>query len=192
MRARSRIPFKPSPADLEAAAGKRLPDLLAPGLDVVFCGINPGLYSAAVGCHFGRPGNRFWPALHRAGFTDRQLSPFEQDELLGYGCGITNLVDRATRGAAELAPGELERGGRKLRHKLARHRPRILAVLGIEAFRRAFDRAVERPGRQPESVEGVEAWVLPNPSGANAHYQMDDLVKAFRELRRALDRARAR
>ena len=185
-------PFKPSRAQLEAAADERLPDLIAPGLDVLFCGINPGLYSAAVGCHFGRPGNRFWPALHRAGFTERQLSPFEQDRLLAYGCGITNLVDRATRAAAELAPDELARGGRKLRRKLARHRPRALAVLGIEAFRRAFDHPAAGLGRQPDAIEGVEVWVLPNPSGANAHYQIDDLVGAFRELLRALDRTRAR
>jgi TDG/mug DNA glycosylase family protein len=184
----ARAPFKPSAAELAAAIHKRLPDLLAPGLDVVFCGINPGLYSAAVGCHFGRPGNRFWPTLHRAGFTDRQLSPFEQGSLLPYGCGITNLVDRATRGAAELTAEELARGGKRLRRKLARYRPRALAVLGIEAFRRAFDRPLAVPGRQPEPVETVEVWVLPNPSGANAHYQMEDLVCHFRELRVALHR----
>ena len=183
----SRKPFKPSRADLEAAVDKRLPDLIAPGLDVLFCGINPGLYSAAIGCHFGRPGNRFWPALHRAGFTERQLSPFEQEHLLEVGCGITNLVGRATRAAGELTPDELRRGGRALRRKLRRYRPRALAVLGIEAFRRAFDRPLAGAGRQDERIEGVEVCVRPNPSGANAHYQIADLVGAFRELRAGLD-----
>jgi TDG/mug DNA glycosylase family protein len=185
-------PFKPTRADLEAARSRKLRDIIAPGLEILFCGINPGLYSAAVGCHFGRPGNRFWPVLHRAGLTDRQLSPFEQRQLLGYGLGITNLAARATKTAAELEPQELEAGARVLRRKLARYRPRVLAVVGIGAFRDAFDRPAAEVGRQPERLEAAEVWVLPNPSGLNAHYQLDDLIGEFRALARSVRQGRVR
>src|SRR6266508_4491172 len=133
---------RPSPAALAAAAGKLVPDVIAPGLDVLFCGLNPGLYSAATGRHFARPGNRFWPVLHRSGFTPRLLDPAEQDRLLELGLGITNLVERATGGAAELGPA-------------------------------------------PALVGGTRAWLLPNPSGLNAHYRPAELAAAFAELRKA-------
>jgi double-stranded uracil-DNA glycosylase len=176
---------RPSPADLAAAAGRSIPDVVAPGLSVLFCGINPGLWSAATGHNFARPGNRFWPALHRSGFTPRQLRPDEQDDLLGYGLGITNLVARGSARADELTPAELAAGGRILVRKVRRLRPSWLAVLGVGAYRSAFgDRAATvGPGREP--LGGARVWVLPNPSGLNAHYTLDRLVTAFAELRAA-------
>jgi TDG/mug DNA glycosylase family protein len=186
-----RTPFRPTRPQLEAARQKTIPDVIAPGLDVLFCGINPGLYSAAVGCHFGRPGNRFWPVLFRSGFTDRLLSPFEQQELLRYGCGVTNLVRRASRAADELAVAELVRGGRALERKLRRYRPRALAVLGLGAYRTAFGARAAGVGRQDDILDGVQLWVLPNPSGLNAHYQADALVKEFAALRDGLRPRRA-
>jgi TDG/mug DNA glycosylase family protein len=180
------MPARPTPADLAAAAGRRVPDVLAPGLRVLFCGINPGLWSAAVGHHFARPGNRFWKALHRGGFTDRLLAPDEEAELLRRGLGITNLVDRATAGAADLTPEELRAGGRLLAAKVHSARPRVVAVLGVGAYRTAFARPRATVGPQPDPIGGVPAWVLPNPSGLNAHYQLPDLAEAFAELRRSL------
>src|SRR5438105_686824 len=129
---------RPTRADLIAAKKKTVPDLIAPGLDVLFCGINPGLYTAAIGHHFGRPGNRFWKVLHLAGFTPRELSPFEELELLRHGCGVTNIVNRATARADELAPEDLIRGSARLRRTVRRWRPQTLAVLGMEAYRTAF------------------------------------------------------
>ena len=170
--------------DLAAAYGRTIPDVLRPGLRVVFCGINPGLWSAATGHHFARPGNRFWPALHLGGFTPRQFAPSEQEQLLEYGLGITNLVARGTATAAELGADELRAGGKILAAKLARLRPGWLAVLGVTAFRQAFGPATV--GRQPEPIAGVPVWVLPNPSGLNAHYTVDSLATAFAELRAAL------
>jgi TDG/mug DNA glycosylase family protein len=167
-----------------AAAGRTVPDLAAPGLSVLFCGINPGLYSGATGHHFARPGNRFWPALRDAGFTDRLLSPWDEAELLGYGLGITNLVGRATATAAELAPDELRLGRRRLAAKLRRWRPRCLAVLGIGAYRTAFERPRAGYGLQAEPLAGAAVWLLPNPSGLNAHHQPADLARAFGALRR--------
>lgn len=169
--------------DREAARGKRLHDVLAPGLDVVFCGINPGLWSAAVGHHFARPGNRFWTALHDAGFTDRLLAPGEDRVLLRYGCGLTNLVPRASAGADEISRDELVRGAKRLARKLARHRPRALAVLGVGAYRTAFARPRAQLGLQAETLGGVAVWVLPNPSGRTAAYQRDDFMRLFRALR---------
>jgi double-stranded uracil-DNA glycosylase len=180
------MPARPTPADLAAAAGRRVPDVLAPGLRVLFCGINPGLWSAAVGHHFARPGNRFWKALHRGGFTDRLLAPDEEAELLRRGLGITNLVDRATAGAADLTPEELRAGGRLLAAKVHSARPSVVAVLGVGAYRTAFARPRATVGPQPDAIGGVPAWVLPNPSGLNAHYQLPDLAEAFAELRRSL------
>jgi TDG/mug DNA glycosylase family protein len=176
---------KPGPRELRAAAGRRIPDVVAPGLRVLFCGINPSLYSAATGHHFARPGNRFWPALYAAGFSDRLLLPAEQRGLLDSGCGITNLVARATASAEELAPAELRAGRRRLEAKLRRLRPRAVAVLGIGAYRAAFERPRARAGVQPERIAGAALWVLPNPSGLNAHHQPADLARAFRALRRA-------
>jgi double-stranded uracil-DNA glycosylase len=160
-----------------------VPDLIAPALGVLFCGINPGLYSAATGHHFARPGNRFWPALHAAGFTDRLLKPWEQQLLLQRGIGITNLVSRATAAAAELTAGELRAGRQSLIMKVRRFRPQCVAVVGIGAYRVAFDRPRGRPGLQPERLDTAALWVLPNPSGLNANHQLPDLVKAFRAVR---------
>lgn len=183
---------KPTVEEVRAAGGKRLPDVLGPGLDIVFCGINPGLYSAAVGCHFARPGNRFWEAVHAAGFSDRLLSPFEQEQLLDYGCGLTNLVARATAVAAALTDEELRRGRGILRRKIGRHRPGCVAILGIGAFRKAFERPDARPGPQGEGIAGASLWVLPNPSGLNAHYRPPDLARLFGELRQSLAESRRR
>jgi TDG/mug DNA glycosylase family protein len=177
---------RPTKEALLAAAGKTVPDVIAPGLRVLFCGINPGLYSAATGHHFARPGNRFWRVLHRAGFTERVLHPSEERALLGCGCGITNVVAWATAGAAELSASELRDGGRRLERKVRRHRPRCVAVLGVQAYRTAFGRPGARIGRQAETLGGVPLWVLPNPSGLNAHYQVDDLARLFRALKRAV------
>ncbi|HUQ76448.1 MAG TPA: G/U mismatch-specific DNA glycosylase [Burkholderiales bacterium] len=176
---------RPSPADLEAARAKRLRDVIAPGLKVLFCGINPGLYSAATGNHFARPGNRFWPALHGAGFTPRRLHPSEKDLLLEAGYGLTNLVGRATASADELAPDELTSGRTRLAAKVRRYRPQIVAFLGMGAYRHAFGVPKATLGEQPERFEGARVWVLPSPSGLNASYQMDALVTLLRELRRA-------
>jgi len=158
--------------------------LPAPGqpLSVLFCGINPSLYSAATGWHFARPGNRFWPALHLSGFTPRRLTPAEQHLLPGYGLGITNLVARATAQAAELDPAEFRAGGERLLELVAAHRPRILAIAGVTAYRTAFARPDAAVGPQPEPLGAAPVWVLPNPSGLNAHWTLDAIAEAFREL----------
>jgi TDG/mug DNA glycosylase family protein len=163
---------------------RRLPDVLAPGLRVLFCGINPGLYSTAIGHHFGRPGNRFWPALHGAGFTDRVYSPYEDRALLALGYGITNLCPRTTARAEELTADELARGARALAAKVRRHRPRVLAILGVGAYRAAFAQPRAALGPQPEGPDGTRVFVLPNPSGLNAHYGLPALVQHFGALRR--------
>lgn len=179
---------KPTRADLLAAQNKTVRDVIAPGLRVLFCGINPGLYSGATGHHFARPGNRFWPTLYRAGFTQRLLAPAEERELLVSGYGITNLVARATATADELAPDELVTGRRRLEAKVKRYRPRIVAVLGIGAYRTAFAQRMATLGHQPGGVASAVVWVLPNPSGLNAHYQLAELTQHFGELRRALEK----
>jgi len=184
---RSEKPWRPTRAQLLAAASKTVPDLIAPNLKVLFCGINPGLYTAAMGHHFGRPGNRFWPALHAAGFTPRLFSPFEERVLLPLGYGITNVVDRATAAADELSPEEYVAGGRKLEAKVRRYRPRVLAVLGVGAYRTAFDRRGAAVGRQDETLGGAAVWVLPNPSGLNAHYQAGQLADVFTRLRQEVE-----
>lgn len=181
-------PLKPSRTELAAAAGKTVPDLIAPGLKVLFCGINPGLYSGATGHHFARPGNRFWPALHGAGFTDRRLAPWEERELLRYGCGVTNLVARATAAASELTAEELVAGRRRLLAQVQRYAPRAVAVLGIGAYRHAFEQPRAALGRQAERLHEAVVWVLPNPSGLNAHHQLNGLITLFRELRDAVAR----
>ncbi|MCA2212239.1 G/U mismatch-specific DNA glycosylase [Wangella sp. NEAU-J3] len=160
-----------------------MPDLVGPDLRVLFSGINPSLYSAATGHHFARPGNRFWPALHRSGFTARQLHPSEQGELPALGLGVTNVAARATARADELSPGELVAGGAVLAALVARWRPGFLAVLGVTAYRVAFGRPKATMGPQDHRVAGVPVWVLPNPSGLNAHYTVDGLAAAFAELR---------
>ena len=162
---------------------KPLPDVIAPDLDVLFCGINPSLTSAARGHHFARPGNRFWPALHRAGLTPRLLTPDEDRELLAHGLGSTNLVDRPTRTAAELTPDELAAGLAALGALVERYRPRRVAVLGITAWRQAAGRPKAVLGEQPERVGGAETWAVPNPSGLNAHHQLGDLADWYARLR---------
>jgi TDG/mug DNA glycosylase family protein len=169
-----------------------VPDLVAPGLRVLFCGINPGLYSGATGHHFARPGNRFWPALHAAGFSDRLLAAWEEHRLLRRGYGITNLVARATAGADELTADELAAGRRRLERLVRRHAPRWVAVLGLGAYRVAFGRPLAVVGGQPETLAGARLWVLPNPSGLNAHYQLPDLVREFAALRAAVRRSATR
>lgn len=176
---------KPTKADLLAAAAKTVPDVIAPDLKILFCGINPGLYTAAVGHHFARPGNRFWPALHAGGFTERVLSPYDEAELLALGYGITNVVARASATATELTAVEYIEGGRILTAKIAQYRPRFLAILGIGAYRTAFNRPKAVMGRQTEQIGNTIVWILPNPSGLNANYQLNDLARLFAELRLA-------
>ncbi len=176
-------PWKPSREQIQAAFGQRVPDLIAPGLKVLFSGINPSLYSAAVGHHFARPGNRFWPSLHASGFTPRLFSPFDGASLVELGYGITNLVARATSTAAELQVEEFVEGGRGLEAKVLENSPRFVAFLGITAYRSAFGRADAVVGLQRERIGPSQLWVLPNPSGLNAHYQREDLKRLFMELR---------
>ena len=176
---------RPSKADLAAAVGRQLPDVIGPGLRVLFCGINPGLYSAAVGHHFARPGNRFWPALHAGGFIERLLAPSDDHLLSAAGYGLTNLVDRATASARELTAAELIAGLANLERKVRRYCPSWIAFLGIGAYRTAFRRPRASLGRQTETFAGARVWVLPNPSGLNAHHQPKHLAEAFDELRQA-------
>jgi TDG/mug DNA glycosylase family protein len=178
-------PARPTRAELLAAAGRTVPDLIAPGLRVLFCGINPGLYSGATGHHFARPGNRFWPALHLAGFSDRLLPPWEEHRLLQRGYGITNLVARATATADELTRDELMAGRRRLERRVRRSGAAWVAVLGLGAYRTAFGRPRATVGRQRESIADAGLWILPNPSGLNANYQLPDLVREFAALHAA-------
>ena len=176
-------------AQLLAAYGQTvpaLPDVIARDLRVLFCGINPSLYSAVVGHHFARPGNRFWKALHLAGFTPRVLAPSEDRALLQGGYGLTNLVARATASAAELDDEELRHGREHLAAKVRRYRPRTVAVLGISAYRSAFGRPTAGFGRQAERLDHATLWVLPNPSGLNAHFQLADLAGAYAQLHQML------
>ena len=173
---------KPSREQIRGASGKTVPDLILPNLKVLFTGINPSLYSAAVGHHFARPGNRFWPALHASGFTPRRFFASEGKALLDLGYGITNLVDRATAMAKEISTDEFVQGGRRLQDKIWRHHPRIVAFLGITAYRDAFERPRASIGKQPETLAGATIWVLPNPSGLNAHYRLTDLAQLYDKL----------
>jgi TDG/mug DNA glycosylase family protein len=179
---------RPGKADLLGARGKAVPDLIAWDLKVLFCGINPGLYSAWAGHHFARPGNRFWPALFAGRFTDRLLSPYEEKLLLPLGYGITNLVERGTVASDELSRDELIAGGRILEKKVRKYRPRAVAVLGVSAYRVAFERPLARMGLQAEEIGDARLWVLPNPSGLNAHFTPKALAKLFKEFRGALAR----
>jgi TDG/mug DNA glycosylase family protein len=176
----------PSRAELEAARRRRVPDVLGSGVRVLFCGINPGLYSAAVGHHFARPGNRFWKALAGGGFTDRIWAADEDGELPSIGLGITNLVARATATADELDGAELRAGAGRLRRLVRRTRPRAVAILGIGAYRTAFADPHAVTGEQAEGIAGAMLWVVPNPSGLNAHAQVPQLSAAFADLRRAV------
>jgi double-stranded uracil-DNA glycosylase len=181
---------RPSRAELVAAAGRGIRDVIAPGLKVLFVGINPGLYSAATGHHFARPGNRFWPALHQAGFTKSPLRAAQQRELLKEGYGITNLVNRGTATAEELAPAEFVAGRKRLAAKLRRYRPRVVAFLGVGAYCHAFACKQAKVGPQAGRFEGAEVWLLPNPSGLNANYQLPELVQLFRGLWRQSSKSR--
>jgi double-stranded uracil-DNA glycosylase len=174
---------RPSIEELEAARGRTVPDVVPPTGGVLFCGINPGLYSAATGWHFARPGNRFWPALHRSGFTDRVLAPSEQHLLPSHGIGITNLASRATARADELTADELLAGGVRLAEFVREHAPRVVAVLGVTAYRTAFGRPRVGIGPQEETLAGAPLWVLPNPSGLNAHYTLPALAREFGRFR---------
>ncbi len=176
------IPRPPTRAEIQAAVGKTVPDVIAEDLKLLFVGINPGLYTAAIGHHFGRPGNRFWPALYAGGFTPRLLSPYEERELLSYGYGITNVVTRASVAADELSKVELVEGGKRLVEKIRHYHPHAVAILGVGAYRSAFGKPKARLGRQEEDIGGVPTFVLPNPSGLNAHYSLEELGQVFRSL----------
>lgn len=184
-RSTTNVPWKPTKEQLVAARSKRLRDVIATGLDVLFCGINPGLYSAATGHHFARPGNRFWGTLFASGFTPTLLSGFDDRSLLKLGLGITNLAPRATATADELTPEELRAGARILRRKVLRYQPRFLAVVGFTAYRIAFDDRGASGGRQSAPIGSTVVWVLPNPSGLNAHHQPKQLQQLFGELHAA-------
>ena len=162
-----------------------IPDLVGPDLRVLFCGINPGQRSGELGLHFARPGNRFWKLLHAGGFTDHVLAPSEQTVLPTLGIGITNLVERVTVAASELAPTELRDGGLRLAAKAEDLRPHIVAVLGIGAYRTAFRRPAARVGEQEEWLAASRLWLLPNPSGLQAAYQMPEMTVLYRSLHRA-------
>lgn len=179
---------KPSKMELRQAAGRSVPDVIAVGLEVLFCGINPGLYSGWVGHHFARPGNRFWPALYASGFTPRLVQPEEEQEMLALRYGITNLVERATLGSSELGRAELVEGGRILEMKVRKYCPRSVAILGVSAYRLAFNQPQAKVGRQRVQIAGALVWVLPNPSGLNAHFTPTVLAKVFRRFRLELAR----
>lgn len=176
-------PRKPTKAELAAAKSLTVPDILAPNLRVLFCGINPGLYTAAIGHHFGRPGNRFWPALCGAGFTPRLFAPWDEQELLPLGIGITNMVERTTATAAELSAEELLAGGARLTRIVLANSPRVVAFLGIGSYRTAFGKPKASLGLQSERIGSSALWVLPSPSGLNANHQLADLVALLKELR---------
>jgi TDG/mug DNA glycosylase family protein len=180
-------PPRPTKEQLAAAVDIIVPDLIAPGLRVLFCGINPGLYTAAIGHHFGRPGNRFWPALHQSGFTPRQFAPWEEHLMLDLGLGITNLVKRTTAAASSLSDEEYREGSVRLAAKARRYKPRVIAFLGIGSYRVGFGRPKASLGLQPERLAGSALWVLPSPSGLNANHQLPDLVRLFGELREWVD-----
>ncbi|MBY0307129.1 MAG: G/U mismatch-specific DNA glycosylase [Phycisphaerales bacterium] len=175
--------LRPTAARLAAASGKRtVPDLLAPGLRVLFVGINPGLWSGATGHHFARPGNRLWPALHQSGLTPRQLHPSQERELLTLGIGMSKLVSRATATAAELTDAEVRRGGARIRRLVRTWKPRTVCFLGLGAYKQAYGLNRITLGRQDGPFEGAALWVLPNPSGLNASHQIKDFVRMFAEL----------
>lgn len=178
---------KPSTKELQQAEGKIVADLIAPGLKVLLVGINPGLYSGATGFHFARPGNRFWPALHLAGITPRQLHPSEEAELLALGYGITAMVRRATATAQELRPEEYRAGARELEEKVQYYRPLLVCFLGIGAYRTGFALPKAQLGRQDERIADTPVWVLPNPSGLNAHFTVVDFGRMLAEVRQAAD-----
>ena len=178
-------PARPSKDELQAAYGRTVPDLVRPGLAVLLCGINPSLWSGAVGLHFATPGNRLWPALHAAGWTERRLQPWETDEVLAAGLGITNLVPRATARADELTDDELRAGLPRLAELAERVRPAFVAFLGLSSYRVATGERRASVGEQAGSIGGSRVWLLPNPSGLNASWQLPRLAEAYGELRAA-------
>lgn len=178
---------KPTKEQLLAAEGSLVPDIIAPELKVLFCGINPSVYSAVVAHHFARPGNRFWPALHASGFTPRRLHPAEDELLLDYGLGLTNVFELATVGEKDVSKEQFIAGGQRLAERVLHYKPRVLAVLGIGAYRKGFGRNKAIMGKQAETIGETEIWVLPNPSGLNAHYQLPDLARVYGELRLSLE-----
>jgi double-stranded uracil-DNA glycosylase len=183
--------IRPTPDELISAEGRSIPEVIGPGVRFLFVGINPGLWSGATGHHFARPGNRFWPALHGAGFTPRLLAPDDEATLMALGIGITNLVNRATAKASQVADAELRAGAARLRSTIARHRPVAVAVLGVSAYRVAFGEPVATIGRVAEPLSGAELWILPNPSGLNAHYQLPQLIDLFGAFRESVAARRA-
>lgn len=178
------IKTKPTKEDIADAPNRTIPDLIGLGLKVLFCGINPGIYSGAMRLHFAKPGNRFWKVLHAAGFTKRKLDPWEEVELLEAGYGITCFCERTTARADELSREEIIEGGEILVKKIEKYKPKALAVLGLVAYRTAFNEPHAKVGRQDRMIGDTEVWLLPNPSGLNAHYQLDDFAKLFRQLPR--------
>jgi TDG/mug DNA glycosylase family protein len=179
--------FKPTKEDLRDAINRTTEDLIDYNLKVLFCGINPGMWSGATGFHFAKPGNRFWKTLHLAGFTNRILHPSEEGELLEKGYGITSFCKRTTARADELTTEEYVAGGKALIKKLEKYKPKTLAVLGITAFRTAFGQPKARLGLQTEKIADTTVWLLPNPSGLNAHYQLNDLARLYGELKQTVD-----
>ena len=173
---------RPSKEEIKQAYGKYIPDVIGPGLKVLFCGINPGLYSAAIGHHFGRPGNRFWKVIYQADFTPRLFTPYEDGLLVELGYGITNLVERATANAKELTAEELRHGVLILEAKVQKYHIQMVAVQGIGAYQLAFQRRKAIMGLQPENLAEARLWVLPNPSGLNTNYQLADLTREYRRL----------
>ncbi|MFB7186879.1 G/U mismatch-specific DNA glycosylase [Streptomyces sp. NPDC056178] len=173
--------------ELRTARDRTVPDVLAGGLRVLFCGINPSLMTGATGHHFAHPGNRFWPVLHRSGFTPRQLKPAEQTELIRYGLGITNVVARATARADELSTDEFREGGQILAAKVEELRPQWLAVVGVTAYRTAFGRRTARIGLQDHTIAATRVWVLPNPSGLNAHWTVRTMAEEYGRLRASVE-----
>ena len=174
---------KPTKEQVAQSVNKQISDVIAPGIKLLFCGINPGLYTAAIEKHFGRPGNRFWPALFAGGITPRLYSPFEQHLLLIDNIGITNLVNRATARADEVGEKELQKGAEFLSEKIARYKPEAVAILGITTYRTAFKKPRAKLGLQDDVISGAKIWVLPNPSGLNAHFQIKDLGLLFAQLK---------
>jgi len=179
------MPIKPSKEDIADAFNRTVPDIIARDLKVLFCGINPGIYSGATRLHFARPGNRFWKALYLSGFTKRQLDPSEGRELLNFGCGLTCIVKRTTARADQIMREEFIEGGRLLEKKLKQYKPRYLGMLGLGAYRTAFSKPKAKIGLQDETIGGTQIWLLPNPSGLNANHQLPDLVQLFAELKAA-------
>jgi double-stranded uracil-DNA glycosylase len=180
--------WKPTKEQIAGAFGRKMTDVIGPGLKILFCGINPSLYSAAVGHHFARPGNRFWPTLYAAGFTEKLFSAFEDSLLLERGYGITNVVERATASAAELKQQEYVKGGQRLAAKVRKYAPKVVAVLGVSAYRAAFGNKDAVIGRQEEKLGGSLLWILPNPSGLNAHYRLEDLARIYKEMRISVEK----